>query len=148
MGRRLDRLDPVFVPPEGPPQSPPSREIYAMMGEENIFRLCANFYQKLEKSEIRPLFPPNMPEASKKLAAFLVGVLGGPPLYHDLYGPPRMRARHLPFPITMEARIIWLTCFKETLQASPSLYQFPKTHLIDFIRFLEDFSRWMVNKKS
>lgn len=93
------------------------------------------------------MFGEDMPSASKKLAAFLVGLLGGPPLYHELYGPPQMRARHLPFAIDEKARQVWLNCFKETLVDAPQKYAFPEAHLPGFITFLEEFSAWMVNRR-
>ena len=96
------------APPGGPPQGPgPNPAIYRLMGEANIFRMMSDFYRELEKSEIRYLFPPDMEAASRKSAAFFVTVLGGPPLYMKLYGPPRMRARHLPFEIDEQARRVF-----------------------------------------
>ena len=90
----------IYTPPEGPPRGPgPNSEIYRIMGEANIFRMISDFYNELEKSEMRRLFPSDMQEASEKSAAFFVAILGGPPLYFEKYGPPRMRARHLPFVI-------------------------------------------------
>ncbi len=134
------------VPPGGPPAEGPSREIYARMGEENIFRMCADFYRALEKTEIRPLFPPDMAEASRKLGAFLVGLLGGPPLYHERHGPPRMRARHLPFPIDENARRVWVSTFSGVLKNAPADYSFPSDHLPGFLAFLDAFAGWMVNR--
>lgn len=138
----------LYVPPEGPPQSGPSREIYAKMGEAAVFRMCEDFYRRLDASSIRPLFPvKDMREASKKLAAFLVGLFGGPPLYHERYGPPRMRARHFPFPIDGEARRVWLSCFMEVLANADTAYGFPPEHVPGFKKFLEEMSAWMVNQK-
>lgn len=137
-----------FVPPGGPPQGVgPSREIYAIMGRDNIYRMCADFYAELEQSDIRWMFSADMRAASKKIAAFLVGLLGGPPIYQELYGPPQMRARHLPFAIDEQARGTWLACFKKTLDGAETKYKFPAEHLPGFIRFLEEFSAWMVNRK-
>ncbi len=137
-----------YTPPGGPPQEAPSREIFARMGRENIFRMCADFYAVLDASPIRPMFPTDdMAGASRKLAAFLVGLLGGPPLYHELHGPPRMRARHLPFSIDEGARNVWLGCFRGVLKDAETRYNFPPEHLPGFILFLESFSAWMVNKK-
>ena len=88
----------IYTPPGGPPQGPPpDSAIYRIMGEGNIFRMMRDFYKELENSELRPLFPPDMEQASMKSAAFFVTILGGPPLYAQKYGPTRMRARHLPF---------------------------------------------------
>ena len=137
----------IYTPPGGPPQGPgPSKEIYGLMGEDNIFRMMSDFYRELEISELRHLFPADMEEASKKSAAFFVTLLGGPPLYFERYGPPRMRARHLPFEIDEAARQVWLGCFDRTLQDADVKYNFPAQHLQGFKDFLRSFSTWMVNK--
>lgn len=137
----------IHTPPGGPPQGPgPNKEIYGLMGEDNIFRMMSDFYRELERSELRPLFPADMEEASKKSAAFFVTLLGGPPLYFEKYGPPRMRARHLPFEIDEAARQVWLGCFDRTLQSADLKYNFPARHLQGFKDFLRSFSAWMVNK--
>jgi len=116
------------------------------MGETNIFRMMSDFYKELEKSAIRHLFPPNMEEASRKSALFFITVLGGPPLYFERFGPPRMRARHLPFVIDEPARQVWLECFERVLEGADSKYQFPMEHMDSFRSFLKNFSAWMVNK--
>lgn len=137
----------IYTPPGGPPQGPgPSHEIYGIMGEANIFRMISDLYKEIEKSEVRHLFPADMEEASKKSAAFFVTILGGPPLYFQMYGPPRMRARHLPFEIDENARQVWLGCFEKVLEGADVKYHFPLRHLQGFKEFLTSFSAWMVNK--
>lgn len=137
-----------YTPPEGPPQGiNPSQEIYAQMGEENIYKMLEDFYLELGKSSISHLFPENTKEASKRSAAFFVFILGGPPLYQQQFGPPRMRQRHLPFPIDENARQVWLGCFKQILKDADQKYQFPLEHLQGFWRYLDQFSVWMVNTK-
>jgi hemoglobin len=137
----------IYTPPGGPPQGPgPNPEIYRIMGENNIFRMIADFYKELESSEIRYLFPSDMEESAQKSAAFFVGILGGPPLYLHKYGQPRMRARHLPFEIDDHARQIWLSCFERVLEGAAVKYQFPMQHMQGFKDFLKSFSAWMVNK--
>lgn len=139
--------EPVYVPPEGPPQRGPSREIYGRMGQAAIFRMAEDFYAELEKSEIRHLFPEDMVAASHRNAAFLVGVLGGPPLYRELYGSPQMRARHLRIPIDRTARDVWLACFLKVLEGAEARYGFPPEHLAGFRQWLAEFSLWMVNRE-
>ena len=137
----------IYTPPSGPPQGPgPNPEIYRIMGEANIFKMILDLYKELEKSEVRHLFPADMEEASKKSAAFFVTVLGGPPLYFERFGSPRMRARHLPFEIDEHARQVWLACFERVLEGAESKYQFPSQHMAGFKEFLKNFSAWMVNK--
>lgn len=125
----------------------PSREIYDRMGEDNIFQMLEDFYLELEKSRIRGMFPADMVAASRKSAAFFVGLLGGPQLYHMRYGSPAMRARHMPFPITLAARQVWLDCFEAVLADAPDKYDFPPEHLSGFYEFLRGFSLWMVNTR-
>lgn len=138
----------IYIPPGGPPQvAPPSKEIYNLMGEANIFLMLADFYQELEQSSIRHMFPKDMQKASEKSAAFFVGLFGGPPLYHMRYGNPMMRARHMPFPIDESARQVWLACFDRVLDHAVADYDFPEQHLRQFREFLKGFSGWMVNKK-
>lgn len=140
----MDRI--IYTPPGGPPQGPgPNSAIYRIMGDANIFRMMADFYRELEKSEVRPLFPADMEQASKKSAEFFVTLLGGPPLYMQKYGPPRMRARHIPFEIDERARQIWLSCFDRVLEGADVKYQFPMEHMQSFKDFLKSFSAWMVN---
>ena len=83
--------------------------------------------------------------ASRKSAAFFVQLLGGPPLFSQAFGPPRMRQRHLPFEIDARARGVWLSCFRKVLDGAEERYGFPPEHLETFRGFLRDFSAWMVN---
>ncbi len=138
----------IFSPPGGPPQTPrPSPEIYGIMGEENIFKMLYDFYVELGNSDIKAMFPADLKEASEKSAAFFVGFLGGPPLYHQRYGNPMMRARHMKFPINAHARQVWLDCFDKVLENATEDYNFPAEHLPDFKAFLHGFSTWMVNRE-
>ena len=135
-----------FIPPIDPRQiPPPSREVYAVMGEANIFRMLADFYAALEQSSIRAMFPQDMRGASEKSAAFFVTLLGGPPLFQERYGNPMMRARHAKFVIDPASREVWLSCFEAILIDAPAKYGFPLEHLDGFREFLRGFSMWMVN---
>ncbi len=136
----------VHVPDLNPADIPgPSREIYAHMGHDNVYRMLEDFYRELETSSIRAMFPKDLARASRKSAAFFVQLLGGPQEYSERFGPPRMRARHLPFRITQQARDEWLACFERVLDHAVTDYHFPEQHLPGFRQFLRDFSRWMVN---
>ncbi len=136
----------IYVPPGGPPPvSPPSPEIYGLMGEANIFRMTLDFYKELESSSIAGMFPEDMAAASEKLGAYLVSRLGGPPIYQERHGDPRLRMRHIPFIINESSRQIWLACFKKVLDQAETKYQFPAQHKPSFWNFIEGFSGWMVN---
>jgi hemoglobin len=136
----------MFVPPIDPRSiQAPSREIYGIMGEANIARMIGDLYRELEQSPIRPMFGADMTAGAERSTAFFVGLLGGPPLYHERYGNPMMRARHMPFPIDQTARDVWLTCFERVLEHADD-YAFPAQHLPGFRAFLAGFSVWMMNK--
>ena len=139
-----------YTPPEGPPQGPPpDPAIYRAMGEAGITRMLQDFYRGLARSPIAHLFPQGedaLMAAAAKNALFFVGVCGGPPLYAQRIGPPRMRARHLPFAIDEGARRAWLGCWDPVLKDCGANYGFPEEHLPGFRAFLEGFSAWMVNR--
>lgn len=136
----------IYVPPGGTLRvNPPDPTIYAAMGADAIEQMLEDFYVELEHSWLRPMFPHDMVAASRKSAAFFIGLLGGPPLYQQRYGNPAMRARHMPFPIDEAARLEWLRCFNVVLADAPARYNFPAEHLPGFRAFLDGFSRWMVN---
>jgi hemoglobin len=141
----------IYVPPVNPGQvKGPSREIFARMGEENIERMLEDFYLELARGSpaLRALFPADMVAASRKSAAFFIGLLGGPPRYHERHGNPMMRARHMPFAIDESLRDEWLACFNRVLDEAPARYDFPPEHLASFREFLAGFSLWMVNTRS
>lgn len=88
-------------------------------GEGNIRRLVDRFYDLMdarpEAAGIRRLHPEDLSGSREKLYLFLVGWTGGPPLYVQKYGHPRLRARHLPFPIGEAERDQWLLCMNQAL---------------------------------
>ena len=136
----------VVVPNVNPGQiAGPSREIYPAMGRDNIYRMIEDFYRELGASPIGAMFPKDLAKSSQKSAAFFVQILGGAPEYSDLRGPPRMRARHLPFRITLRAREEWLGCFERVLAKATTDYGFPAEHLEGFRTLLRECSAWMVN---
>ena len=139
----------IYTPLPGPPEvERPNPEIYARMGEANIFRMLEDFYAELERSAIRHLFAGDMKASSRKSAEFFVGLLGGPPLYQQRHGHPRLRMRHIPFRIDDAARREWLRCFDRILDRSTRDYDFPSEHLEGFRRWLHVFSQWMINTRT
>jgi hemoglobin len=90
-------------------------QLYERVGGEPAVRaLVDRFYDLMdalpEARDIRALHPPALDSSRDKLCWFLVGWLGGPPLYIERFGHPRLRARHLPFSIGERERDQWLLC--------------------------------------
>lgn len=94
--------------------------IYERIGGEAVIRQLVDRFYDLMDSEpqaagIRALHPADLSESRNKLFWFLVGWMGGPPLYIQRFGHPRLRARHLPFPIGERERDEWLWCMFRAL---------------------------------
>jgi hemoglobin len=89
-------------------------------GETGVRKLCHTFYTIMcetpQTEVIRGLHPQNIQISEDKLFMFLSGWLGGPSLYIEKYGHPRLRARHLPFSIGIEERDQWLYCMAQALK--------------------------------
>lgn len=97
-------------------------------GAEGVRRLVDCFYDRMdtlpEVASIRAMHPDDLTESREKLTMFLSGWLGGPQLYIERYGHPRLRARHLPFPIDDDAAGQWMRCMSGALDscvADPAL---------------------------
>ncbi|WP_448505629.1 group II truncated hemoglobin [Immundisolibacter sp.] len=83
-------------------------------GEETIRRLVDRFYDLMDEDPdyygIRKLHPQDLAGARGKLFMFLSGWTGGPQLYEEKFGHPRLRQRHLPFTICEAERDQWMGC--------------------------------------
>ena len=73
-------------------------EAYERMGGEAVIRrLVDRFYDLMDEDPdyygIRKLHPQDLTSSREKLFMFLSGWTGGPTLYTDKYGDPRLRSR-------------------------------------------------------
>lgn len=94
--------------------------LYAELGPKILRQLVDAFYDRVFVSEkIGPLFKNDKEEIKQKQYMFLTQFLGGPDLYSQHFGHPRMRMRHLPHAITDEARLEWLKCMKDSIDTLP-----------------------------
>lgn len=81
-------------------------------GEEAVRELSETFYDVIEEASplLREMLPANTKNTRQKFFMYLCGWLGGPPLYEEKYGHPRLRMRHFPFPIDDAAAAEWMRC--------------------------------------
>ncbi len=84
--------------------------IYEQVGGAETFRrLVDYFYQQVEQDPLlRPMFPDDLEPGKQRQYLFLVQYFGGPADYNRERGHPRLRMRHMPFPIGQAERDAWL----------------------------------------
>ncbi len=89
-------------------------------GEAGIRALVKRFYELMdslpEAAEVRALHARSLKGSEEKLFLFLSGWLGGPDLYVEKYGHPRLRMRHMPFAIDSAARDQWMLCMRQAME--------------------------------
>ena len=95
-----------------------------VLGEDGVFRLVDTFYDAMdqlpEAATIRGMHAADLRESRRKLALFLIGRFGGRATYVEERGHPRLRARHLPFPIGAPEAGEWLLCMQVALDREVS----------------------------
>ena len=89
-------------------------------GAEAVRALVDRFYDLMDLeaayADLRRVHGSDLGSARDKLAWFLSGWLGGPDLYIERFGHPRLRARHLPFSIGVVERDQWLACMNQAME--------------------------------
>lgn len=101
------------------------QSFYQLLGaQEGLKELVENFYQTMQNDplakeclELHKLEDNKVSKQSKtKLIWFLSGWLGGPNLFVENIGHPRMRMRHAHVRISEKERDQWLYCMETALQ--------------------------------
>lgn len=113
-------------------------------GEVKLRALVDRFYEIMDVSpeakDIRAYHAKSLVQSREKLFMFLSGWSGGPGLYMEKYGHPRLRMRHNPFAIGVRERDQWLWCMNKALDESDLLPQV-KEHLKTRFAEVADFMR-------
>ena len=88
-------------------------------GEAGVRALADRFYDLMDLeprfAALRAMHPDDLESSRDKLHWFLCGWLGGPPLYEQRFGHPRLRMRHFPYAIGARERDDWLACMHQAL---------------------------------
>jgi hemoglobin len=88
-------------------------------GADAVRRLVDRFYDLMdelpETHGLRQLHPTDLTGSRQSLFEFLSGWFGGPPLYIEKKGHPRLRMRHMPFAIGPAERDQWMLCMRTAL---------------------------------
>ena len=88
-------------------------------GEEPVARLVDRFYFYMdtlpEAAGIRAMHAPDLGHTKAVLVKFLTEWLGGPKAYSTERGHPRLRQKHITFPIGEAERDAWMLCMKRAM---------------------------------
>ena len=100
-----------------------SSTLYDRVGGRPFFEtLTKRFYEGLSGdpvlTRLYPTDPDEFEQARIHLELFLVQYWGGPTIYNDERGHPRLRMRHAPFPIGVEERDAWMVHMTEAVKAA------------------------------
>jgi hemoglobin len=89
-------------------------------GAANVDRLVEAFYAHMdglaEARMVRALHAEDLTPTKEVLKRYLGEWMGGPKLYSQERGHPRLRQRHLRFKIGEAERDAWLACMRGALQ--------------------------------
>ena len=105
---------------DDPAEALPTPTAYTLLGgDARVRELVDRFYDLMDLepayTELRAAHGPALDEARDKLFWFLSGWLGGPNLYIERFGHPRLRARHMPFRIGIKERDQWVACMAQAM---------------------------------
>lgn len=93
---------------------------YQILGEEGIRQLAAEFYKAMdelpEAETIRKMHGKSLVDITEKLGDYLIGWMGGPPVYYEKVGTVCLTDPHEPYRIGPNERDQWLQCFNKALE--------------------------------
>ncbi len=98
-----------------PPQTP-----FDILGQDGVRALADAFYEVMDElpqaAEIRAMHAEHLDDIKRKLAAYLTGWMGGPPVYLAMTGTVCLTDPHEPYAIGPKERDQWLLCMTEALE--------------------------------
>jgi len=86
--------------------------------------------------------------AAQHSADFFIQICGGASYFNQNRGAPQMRKRHVPFTISPQARLHWLSTFEEALQPIITNKQSTQANIQSLWNYINVFSTWMINYKA
>jgi len=113
-------MDEVVSIPTGQPWGEEATPYDQLGGDQKLRALVECFYDTVDASAptLRAMLPADDSVSRTKLYEFLSGWMGGPPLYMERRGHPRLRMRHIRFAIGADEVQEWLRCMGEALDES------------------------------
>jgi hemoglobin len=115
-------------------------------GEETFTRIVGRFYAAVAQDPVlRPLYPEDeeqLAQSADHLRLFLIQYWGGPTWYGEQRGHPRLRMRHMPFPIGIRERDAWLAHMREAVGS----VELPEQVREALLEYFESAAHAMMNR--
>jgi hemoglobin len=117
--------------------------VYDLIGEAGFRRLVAAFYRRVAADDIlSPMYPKHdLAGAEQRLRGFLIQRFGGPDIYSQQRGHPRLRMRHGPFKIDRAGRDRWV----ELMEAALAEAELPAEAIPPLRKFFHEAATFMIN---
>lgn len=114
-------------------------------GADPFWRIARAFYARVDSDAdvaFRSMFPASLEEAVRNQAEFLIQYFGGPAEYSARKGHPRLRMRHMPFAIDLEARNRWMGHMRGAIEDAA----IPSPEREEMLRYFENASTFLMNR--
>jgi hemoglobin len=121
------------------------QSLHEMIGDDGFARLVSAFYRQIPEDDILgPIYPADdLAGAEQRLRDFLIFRFGGSPRYIEQRGHPRLRQRHLPFPVDQRARDRWMSLMERALAET----QLPAQAEQMLGEFFSDTATFLMNRR-
>lgn len=124
--------------------------LFARLGPAPFEALAAGLYRRIDGDpRIREMFPEDLgprSEPVRDMREFLTQFFGGPADYSARKGHPRLRARHMRFPIDQAARDAWLDNALAALDDTASTHGLDRPAIDEIRAYLVNASQFMINR--
>jgi hemoglobin len=123
----------------------PEPTVYEALGGPEPFALLVEaFYRGVETDPLlRPMYPEDLGGARERLFLFLLQFWGGPPLYNERRGHPRLRMRHFPYAIGPAERDAWL----KHMRAAVDEVGIPEPSRTKMLQYFEQAAHFLMNRE-
>lgn len=121
-------------------------QVFSLVGQDGFQRLIAAFYRQVPHDDLLgPMYPAHdLAGAEERLRDYLIYRFGGPPKYVEQRGHPRLRGRHIPFPINKASRDRWMLLMDRAMVEA----NLPAEAAQPLREFFDNMSTFMINQGS
>jgi hemoglobin len=114
----------------------------AVGGDAPFYALVDRFYEGVETDPpLRSVYPADLTAGKQHLAWFLIQRFGGPAVFNEQRGHPRLRMRHFAFKVDRTARDSWVRHMREALEQTPAFHAYRAM----LTAYFEDSATFLIN---